>query len=113
MTMKLLIESLIDDTKTQNLKTPTATSGHDSEKTQTESVIDDYDERVSLIRRAFSEIAKICFWNDYTPDLDDWALLDAARLDPLDYTELRAALRYAYLQIKRKAQAKHANHSGF
>jgi len=75
------------------------------EQSQTASGKDDYDERILLLHKAFDEIAKLCYWNDYNLDAEDWGLLDAARLDELPYEELRAALLHAYRQIKRKAQA--------
>jgi hypothetical protein len=89
-------------------------SGKDSvarEQSQTASALDDYDARILLLHKAFNEIAKLCFWSDYSLDQEDWAALDSARLDPLPYEELRAALVHAYRQIKRKAQAaKVTNH---
>jgi hypothetical protein len=87
----------------QGLQTVSGKDGVAREQSQTATGKDDYDERILLMQRAFNEIAKICYWNDYNLDADDWELLDAARLDELPYDELRAALVHAYKQIKRKA----------
>ena len=72
---------------------------------QTISVKDDYDAKLSLIHRAFNEIARICFEHDYHLTDEDWAALDAARLDDesLSYNELRSRLAQLYLRIKRAA----------
>jgi hypothetical protein len=75
-------------------------------KAQTATAQDSYDSRVELMGRAFSEIAKLCFWADYSLDQEDWAALDSARLDPLPYDELRSRLRETYLRIQRKAQSR-------
>jgi len=99
------------------LQTVSGKDAHACEQSQTASALDDYDARVLLMHKAFNEITQICYWNDYNLDADDWALLDAARLDSLPYDELRAALVHAYRQIKRKAQAAQsvevANHTLF
>ena len=118
MSTTMQTESLKLNLEDEIRQTESATGRHDFANPATATVIDDYDQRVSLIRKAFSEISKICYWTDYTLDPDDWAILDAARLDSLDYTELRTALRYAYKQIKHKAQARArsvelSNHSRF
>jgi hypothetical protein len=92
------------------LQTVSGKDAHAREQSQTASGKDDYDARILLMHRAFNEIAKLCYWNDYNLDAEDWALLDAARLDELPYEELRAALVHAYKQIKRKA-VKVTNHT--
>jgi hypothetical protein len=100
------------DAHERGLQTVSYKDGVAREQSQTASGKDDYDERILLIHRAFNEIAGLCYWNDYNLDAADWELLDAARLDPLPYDELRAALVHAYKQIKRKAQAAQvANHT--
>ena len=103
---RYLIETLFHEREREEYKSTSANTAINGGESQTASAQDDYDERVLLIRKAFSEISKLCYWTDYKLDPDDWALLDAARLDNLPYNELRAALRYAYKQIKRKAQAR-------
>jgi UDP-2,3-diacylglucosamine pyrophosphatase LpxH len=100
------------DARERGLQTVSGKDAPACEQSQTASALDDYDERILLMHRAFNEIAKVCYWTDYTLDAADWALLDAARLDELPYDELRAALVHAYRQIKRKAQAAQVtNHS--
>jgi hypothetical protein len=71
----------------------------------TGSALDDYDAKLSLIRRAFNEISRLCFEHDYHLTDEDWATLDAARLDDesLSYDELRSRLAQLYLRIKRAA----------
>jgi hypothetical protein len=93
------------DAHERGLQTVSVKDAHAREQLQTASGQDDYDARVLLMHKAFNEIAKLCYWTDYTLDAEDWGLLDAARLDRLSYDELRAALVHAYKQIKRKAQA--------
>jgi hypothetical protein len=93
------------------VQTVSGKDGVAREQSQTAIGKDDYDERILLMQRAFNEIAKICYWNDYNLDADDWGVLDAARLDELPYEELRAALVHAYRQIKRKAQAAQVTNS--
>ncbi len=72
---------------------------------QTISVKYDYDAKLSLIHRAFNEISQLCFEHDYHLTDEDWAALDAARLDDesLSYDELRSRLAKLYLRIKRAA----------
>jgi len=118
MSTKLQTESLKLNLEVEIGQTESANGRHDVANPTIESATDDYDDRVALIRRAFSEISKLCYWTDYKLEPEDWAILDAARLDSLDYTELRTALRYAYKQIKHKAQARArsvelSNHSRF
>jgi hypothetical protein len=74
---------------------------------QTASVKDDYDAKLSLISRAFNEIARLCFEHDYTLTDEDWAALDAARLDDesLSYGELRSRLAKLWLMQPLAGQA--------
>jgi hypothetical protein len=98
----------------RGLQTVSVKDGVAREQSQTASGQDDYDARVLLMRKAFNEIARLCYWTDYNLDAEDWRLLDAARLDDLPYDQLRAALVHAYKQIKRKSQAvKVTNHTRF
>jgi hypothetical protein len=96
----------------RGLQTVSYKDGVAREQSQTASGKDDYDARILLMRKAFNEIARLCYWTDYDLDADDWEILDAARLDRLSYDELRAVLVHAYKQIKRKA-VKVANHTLF
>jgi hypothetical protein len=72
---------------------------------QTAKVKDDYESKLALISRAFNEISRLCFEHDYHLTDEDWATLDAARLDDesLSYDELRSRLAQLYLRIKRAA----------
>jgi hypothetical protein len=72
---------------------------------QTAKVKDDYESKLALISRAFNEISRLCFEHDYHLTPEDWATLDAARLDDesLSYDELRSRLAQLYLRIKRAA----------
>nr|BAL59956.1 hypothetical protein HGMM_OP4C592 [Candidatus Acetothermum autotrophicum] len=85
----------------------TAKAASGSTTMQTESAQDDYDRKVSLINRAFNEIARLVFEYDLKLTDEDWAAIDQARLDDptLSFDELRERLVALYRRIKRACQA--------
>lgn len=91
----------LDLSELAGLRTAKAASG--SATMRTVSAQDDYDRKVSLIHKAFNEIARLVFDCDVKLTDEDWAALDSARLDDpsLSYAEIHERLAGVYRRIKR------------